>query len=309
MALVFYSLVLDPEPWQAAFAELMPDLDVRVWPEIGDPAEVEVMLAWRPPRGALADMPNLRFLQAFGAGVDQLLADPTIPADLPIARIVDENQTAGMRDYVLAMVLKYHRRLDVYARQQSAAVWNRLPHVDPGERRVAIMGLGELGIAAARTLAMLGFDVAGWSRTPKLIDGVKTYAGAEGWETFLAHADILVCLLPLTPETEGILNAKTFAALPVGAAVINAGRGGHIVLPDLVAALDSGHLCGATLDVFEHEPLKPDDPIWRYPKLDITPHIATISTARTSAARVVENIRRVRAGQSPLNLINRARGY
>jgi len=282
---------------------------MRVWPEIGDPAEIEVMLAWRPPSGALTGMTNLRFLQALGAGVDQLFADPTIPADLPIARLVDDNLTAGMRDYVLAMVLKYHRWLDLYARQQATGLWQRYPHIDPPDRRVGIMGLGALGIAAASALAALDFDIAGWSRTPKTLDGIKTYAGSEGWAPFLAHSDILVCLLPLTPETEGILNAATFAGLPAGATVINAGRGGHLVAADLVAALDSGHLRGATLDVFEREPLKPDDPLWRHPKLDITPHIATISSPRTAAARVAENIRRARAGQPLLNMVDRSRGY
>jgi glyoxylate/hydroxypyruvate reductase A len=228
---------------------------------------------------------------------------------LPIARLVDDNQTAGMRDYVLATVLKYHRRLDVYARQQADRVWNRLPHVDADQRRVGIMGLGALGIAVAKTLRSLDFDVAGWSRTPKDLRGVATYAGVEGWLPFLARSDILVCLLPLTPETRGILDRRTFAALPQGAAVINAGRGGHLIPADLIEALDSGQLGGATLDVFEHEPLKPEDPLWAHKLIDITPHIATISTPRTAAARIVENIRRARAGLPLLDLVDRTRGY
>jgi glyoxylate/hydroxypyruvate reductase A len=308
MVLVYASR-LDPKPWLEAFGRLMPELEVRVWPEIGNPDEVEVLLAWRPPDDAFQRLTKLRFLQVFGMGADQLLRSIPIPPDLPIARLVDPDQTQGMREWVLYHVLRFHRRFHLYDRQQRAAEWVRLPHTDAQQRRIGIMGLGALGSDAARTLAQLNFEVAGWSRSPKEIPGVAAFHGADGLAAFLARTEILVCLLPLTDQTEGILNRDLFHRLPRGACVINAGRGGHCVIEDLLAALDSGQLEAAALDVFPTEPLPADSPIWRHPGITATPHVATIATARSAAGQVVENIRRARAGAALLNLIDRNAGY
>jgi glyoxylate/hydroxypyruvate reductase A len=172
-----------------------------------------------------------------------------------------------------------------------------------------VLGLGAIGGDTAAKLASLGFQVAGWSRTPKALEGIESFHGEAGFLPFLQRTDILVCLLPLTPETTGVLDARAFAALPAGAYVINLARGGHVVEEDLLAAIDGGHLAGATLDVFQTEPLPNGHPFWAHPKVHVTPHIAGLTNPRTSAAQVIENIRRVRAGQPPLNLVDAARGY
>jgi glyoxylate/hydroxypyruvate reductase A len=230
-------------------------------------------------------------------------------ADLPIARLVDENQTAGMTQYVLASVLRYHRQLDVYARLQAERVWRELPHVDACDRRVGILGMGVLGTDAAIALNRLGFDVAGWSRTPKGVPGVASHHGAAGLPALLARTDILVCLLPLTPATEGILCRELFEQLPRGAWLVNAGRGRHLVEEDLLAALDEGLIAGATLDVCRDEPLPPHHRLWSHPKITLTPHIATSATPRTAAAQIAENVRRAREGLALKNQIDRAAGY
>jgi len=309
VALIFHSNVASPAPWIAALQALMPDLEIRVWPEIGDPADAEVMLAWLPPRGSLARLPNLKLLQCMGAGVDQLLADESIPPGLPVARLVNDNQTAGMTEYVLAAVLRYHRRLDEYARFQRDRHWERLPHVDACDRCIGVMGLGDLGRAVADKLALLGFPLVGWSRHPKELAGIDTFHGPDGLQLFLPRCEILVCLLPFTPSTADILRRDLFDRLPRGAHLINAGRGPLLVEEDLLRALDDGRIAGATLDVFRREPLSVDDLLWAHPKLTITPHIATIVTPQSTAPQIVENIRRVRAGLPPRHLIDRSVGY
>jgi glyoxylate/hydroxypyruvate reductase A len=209
---------------------------------------------------------------------------------------------------VVLAVLRHHRQFDHFEREQRAGRWSFALPAQAADRRVGIMGLGELGGAAARSLAGLGFPVAGWSRSEKDLPGIETF-GHAGWRAFLARTDILVCLLPLTADTAGILDAATFAGLPQGAFVINVARGAHLVEDDLIAALDRGQLAGATLDVFRAEPLPAGNPLWRHPKVLITPHVASYSSPATAAAGVVENIARARAGQPLLHQVDRRRGY
>ncbi len=308
MAVMFLSAEDPAEAWRDELRARIPDLDFRIWPEIGDPAEIDVALVWRPPPGELARYPNLKAILSLGAGVDGLIADPTLP-DVPIARMVDPSLTRTMAEYVLLAVLRHHRQFDLFERAQRARKWAFAFPPQAAQRRVGIMGLGELGGAAARTLARHGFTVAGWSRTPKAIKDVTSYAGRSELHPFLHRTDILVCMLPLTAETMGILDAETFAELAHGAYVINVARGGHLVEADLIAALDSGHLGGATLDVFRTEPLPPDHPFWDHPKILITPHIASYCQPATAADGVAENIRRALAGQPLLHQVNRKRGY
>jgi glyoxylate/hydroxypyruvate reductase A len=308
MALLFLSPD-DPAPaWQAALTRLMPTLNVRIWPDSGDPAAIEVALVWRPPRGELRRYPNLKAILSLGAGIDGLLADPTLP-DLPLARMVDPSLTRTMAEYVLLAVLRHHREFDRFEREQRAGNWSFAFPPQAAERRVGVMGLGALGGAAAELLARHGFPVAGWSRTPKSLAGVQGFAGPDQLDPFLARTDILVCLLPLTTATRGILNAGLFARLPVGAYVINVARGAHLVRIDLLEALALGQLAGATLDVFEHEPLPPSDPLWASDKVLITPHVASYCWPETAAPGVVENIRRALAGQPLLHQVDRLRGY
>jgi glyoxylate/hydroxypyruvate reductase A len=308
MALMFLSFDDPADAWRAALLAAVPDLDFRIWPEVGDPAEIDLALVWQPPPGELARYPNLRAILSLGAGIDGLLAQPGQP-DVPVARMVDPSLTRTMTEYVVLAVLRHHRQFDHFEREQRAGRWSYAFPPQAADRRVGIMGLGVLGGAAALSLASHGFPVAAWSRTGKELAGIEGFAGEQSLAAFLARTDILVCLLPLTADTAGILNAATFAGLPPGACLINVARGGHLVEADLIAALDSGQLAGATLDVFREEPLPPDNPLWRHPKVLITPHVASYASPLTAAEGVAENIRRARAGQPLLHQVDRGRGY
>jgi glyoxylate/hydroxypyruvate reductase len=310
VALLFLSPDDPADAWRAELQARIPGLDVRVWPEVGDRADIDIALVWRPPQGELARSryPNLKAILSLAAGIDGLIADPDLP-DVPIARMVDPSLTRTMSEYVLLAVLRHHREFDRFERAQRVREWAYAFPPQAAERRVGIMGLGELGSAAARRLVAEGFQVLGWSRSPKVLDGVVSYAGRSELHAFLHRTDVLVCLLPLTADTVGILDAATFTGLPHGAFVINVARGQHLIERDLVEALDSGHLAGATLDVFREEPLPPESPLWEHPKVLVTPHVASYSLPATAASGVAANIRRVLAGEPLLHQVDRARGY
>ncbi|HLS69595.1 MAG TPA: glyoxylate/hydroxypyruvate reductase A, partial [Kiloniellales bacterium] len=242
-------------------------------------------------------------------GVDHIAADPQRPKHLPVVRMVEEGLTAGMTEFVVMQVLFHHRDMLTYQRQAKERLWQEISAIPAHQRRVSILGLGVLGQDAARMLVRFGFDVAGWSRSPKQVEGVACYHGSQGLEEMLPRSDILVCLLPLTPDTRGILDADLFAKLPRGACVINVGRGGHQVEQDLLAALQSGQLREATLDVFEEEPLPSDSALWDHPQVVVTPHIASMTMPDTAAKSVAENIMRMEAGQPPLNVVDFELGY
>jgi glyoxylate/hydroxypyruvate reductase A len=309
MAVLFKSHLDDPEAWRSALLALAPDLDFRVWPETGALDEIEAALVWAPEPGDLTRYPNLRLIASLGAGVDNILSDPGLPPGVPITRIVDPDLTRQMSEYALTQILRFHRRMDDYERQQKEGVWRVLAQPLTGERRVGILGLGVLGGDLARKLVALGFDVAGWSRTPKELEGVTGFAGEEGLDGFLAGTEILVCLLPLTPETEGILDKKLLGALPEGAYLVNCARGEHLIEADLVAALDRGRIAGAALDVYRAEPLAPDHPFWAHPKVIMTPHCASVTTPASSAPQFLDNLERAREGRAPVNLVDPSRGY
>lgn len=309
MTLLFYSKPDDPDQWRAALQAIDPSLEVRIWPDMGAVADIETAFVWRPPTGLLASLPNLTLIQSLGAGIDHVLADEALPDGVPMARLVDPALTSQMVEYVVLAALHHHRRIEDYRGFQARSEWRQLPPADTETTRVGVMGVGVIGAKVARALQGFGFQVAGWSRTPSAHDGIESFHGTHGLGPFLARSDIVACLLPLTPETEGILDAKAFAALPEGAYVINAARGGHLNEEDLLAALDSGHLSGAWLDVCREEPLPADSPLWHHAKVILTPHIAGWVLPRTASAQVIENIGLVRAGRAPLNLVDRARGY
>lgn len=310
MALLFVTDFDDPQDWVPALKAELPDLDVRVWPEIGDPAEIVYALAWNPKPGLLASLPNLKAVFSLGAGVDGILADDSLPKTVPLVRMVDDSLTEGMVEYVVLQVLDWHRQADIYRGQQRKALWRPRRQKLARERAVGVMGLGELGRATAAALAMLKFDVAGWSRSVRTMDGVTCFDGAgQGFGHFLARSEVLICLLPLTRETDGILCGKTFARLPMGTYLINAARGGHLVETDLLAALGSGRIAGAALDVFADEPLPRGHPFWRDPRITITPHVASVTHARTAAKSVAANIRRGEAGEALESLVDLQRGY
>jgi glyoxylate/hydroxypyruvate reductase len=309
MALLFRSSVDSAARWSGQLAGLMPGLDIRIWPQIGDPAQIDYALVWRPEPGLLASLPNLKLILSLGAGVDHILADPHLPPGVPIARLVDPYLTDAMSEYVVLQVLRLHRRDLDYRAQQEAEIWRELPQKNAGERPVGILGFGEIGQDAGRKLKGLGFPVSGWSRRQRTVAGFSTYAGAAGLARLLAATEILVCLLPLTAETQGILCAETFAGLPKGAGLVNAGRGGHLVEEDLIPALDGGRLSAAALDVFRDEPLPAGHPFWRHPRILVTPHIAGTTNPLTAAPIVLDNIRRFEEGRPLLNRVDPARGY
>ena len=214
-----------------------------------------------------------------------------------------------MAEWVLLQVLRFHRQGMEYEQFQREGRWVKLPAPETSTKRVGILGMGALGAQAATTIAALGFDVAGWSRTRKEIAGVKSFAGADEFDAFLARTDILCCLLPLTPETTDIIDADTLAKLPKGAFVVNSGRGAQLVEEDLLAALESGHIAGASLDVFRTEPLPKDHPFWTHPKVQVWPHVSAQTNAESGADQVAENIRRIFAGETPINVVSRERKY
>lgn len=300
-----------PDWWARELERTDPALDIRIWPDAGDAGEIVYALAWKPPAGALGAYPNLKVVYSLGAGVDHLFDDPEFPVHAAVARVVDPYLTAGMREYVLLHVLRYHKSQPAFDAQQRERVWDdrarELKQAD--ERQVAILGLGELGRSCAEALAALGFDVAGWSRTAKDIAGVTCFHDRGGLDAMLGRTEILVCLLPLTPETEGILCADLFSRLPKGAFLINAGRGGHLVEDDLIPALESGRLAHATLDVFREEPLPDGHPFWDHPKITVTPHAASITDPRSVARQIAGDIARVAAGGMPANSVDPKLGY
>jgi glyoxylate/hydroxypyruvate reductase len=309
MALLFRSTVDSAARWRAQLTKLTQELDIRVWPDIGDPAEIDYALVWRPEPGFLASLPNLKLILSLGAGVDHLLGDPQLPPSVPIVRLVDRHLTDAMSEYVVLQVLRLHRHDLDYRAQQEARVWRELDQKNAIERRVGILGFGELGQDAARKLKALGFDVAAWSRSEKTLDGIASYAGAAGLSPMLARSEILICLLPLTTETAGILNARNLGSLPRGAAIVNAARGAHVVEDDLIAAIASGQISAAVLDVFHDEPLPADHPFWHHPRVVVTPHVAAFTNPATAAPIIFDNIRRFEAGHPLLNRIDPARGY
>jgi glyoxylate/hydroxypyruvate reductase A len=294
--------------WCAALTRLLPDQEVRLFPELGNRADIEYALVYAPPPGLLASLPNLKTIFSLWAGIDHLKSDPELPP-VPVVRMVERGMTLGMAQHVALQALAASRNLLVYLRQQRAEVWHQCPYRAPWDWRVGIMGLGALGLAAAHKLRGLDFQVAGWSRSPK--DGIDfpCYHGTRQRDEFLAATDILVCLLPLTDVTKGILNGELFARLPRGAVVINCARGGHLVEADLLEALDSGQLGGAALDVFEEEPLPKGHPFWAHPKIVVTPHVAALTGPETAVESIAENIRRLEKGEPPHNEVDFGRGY
>ena len=309
MTLLFVS---EPDPggrWRAALEAERPALAVRVHPDTGPVEDIRYALVWRPPAGLLASLPNLEVVFSIGAGVDGILSDGSLPRDKPLVRMVSDGLTGDMVEYVVCHVLRWHCDVEGHAASQAKRVWTPRRR-RPAERTgVGILGLGVLGQAAARALLPFGFAVRGWSRSPKSVEGVDCHAGWDALPRFLSQCDVLVCLLPLTEETRGILCQRTFAHLPHGAYLINAARGGHLVEEELIPALEAGVLSGATLDVFNTEPLPQDHPFWRHRAITITPHDASLTPIESGARYVAGQIERYEAGLPLENLVDFERGY
>ena len=306
MRVAFHCPWPNAEAWLAALRAGGPEFAFVSWPALDEPEAIEAAVVWRPPADMLQQLSNLRVICAMGAGVDYLFHPGIEPPQAPVVRLVDPIMCERMASYVLAAVLYHQRQLGQYREQQRQRLWRQAMHPDTADVRIGIMGLGPMGRASAELLARVGYDVAAWSRRPRSTAGVHCFAGPDEFVEFLGRSDFLVCVLPLTPATRGILNRATFDALPEGAGVINAARGAHLIEADLIAALDAGRLAGAVLDVVSLEPLPEDHPLWRHPKVLITPHVASLSNPSTGAAQIVATLRAVQAGERPAHVVDPA---
>jgi glyoxylate/hydroxypyruvate reductase A len=307
MALLILMPERDPAELVAGLAQLDADLEVRVWPDVDRPEAVEAVVAWNHPPGVLKQLPNLQLVISYGAGVDHMLQDPSLPEGVSLARIVDPQLVTDMVEYVVGAVIAWRRGWARYAELQVRAVWDPQPYSRASS--VLVLGMGQLGSAVARALTSLGHKVCGWSRSPADVDGVTSVSGNDGLVAALPEADIVICLLPLTPATDQLLDHRLLARMRPGSLLLNLGRGRHIVEPDLLAGLDRGRPGAAWLDVFADEPLPSDHLFWRHPMVTMTPHVASLTDPVSAARLIMAELHRLRRGQPPLHPVDRRRGY
>lgn len=298
------------EAWRVRLSAHLPAGETLVLaPQVTDKSAVDVALAANPRWGELATYPNLRFIQSLWAGVDGLLGDPALPRNVTLARLVDPGMAQSMAEGAIAAALYLHRQFPAYLRQQESRTWRQQPQPIAAHRKVGVLGFGNMGEPVARGLAALGFPVCAWGQRPRSVTGIAYFSGADGLEQVLRESQILINLLPLTATTTGILNADLFNRLPTGAALINFGRGGHLRDEDLLAALQTGHLSHAALDVFHREPLPTDHPFWSHPQVTVLPHVAATTDPESAAPIALQNVAAFRAGRPLEGLVSLARGY
>ncbi len=283
------------------------DLEVRVWPDTGDKSDIEFVIVWDHPTGELKKYPNLKVIASFGAGVDHIFKDTDLPKQVPITKIVDKNLTRQMCEYVAGVIFNHRLRLTEYSEFQAAAIW--APKEARQGNNVCLLGLGNIGRCAAEYLTVLGFSVSGWSQSRKDIENVTTFHGEKSLGKAISDADYIVCLLPLTPNTENILDKTLFSKARKGAYLINVGRGGHLNEDDLLEALYQGQMSGACLDVFRTEPLPDDHPFWRHPKIHLTPHTASLTDIDQAATQFYENYQNMKDNRPLINQVDVTKGY
>ena len=312
MALLIYGLDTDEvgssQSWRDTLTELLPEMEVRIFPDVGNTSEIVYLAFMRPDFDAIPPLPNLKAMFSRSAGVEAFIDHPRLPR-VPLGKIEPADGDPMMTEYVIMHVLRLHREMPLYEQAQANRTWLRRPIVRPSERRIGFLGLGLMAKAPALVLKSLGFPVSAWVRNPKPDAEIPIYHGSGQFDQFMRQTDIAVCLLPLTRETEGILSARTFALMPKGAMLINIGRGRHVVYADLLAALDSGQLSHAALDALHPEPLPPDSPLWLHPKVTVMPHVARRPTVRQLATEIAANIISIEAGGGLLQEIDKTMGY
>lgn len=300
------------DPWVRDFAEHLPEAEVVVWHD-GQPsapcAPFDYALVWSPPAALMDQLASVKAIFVAGAGVDALLKFGDALPHVPLIRLGDAGMAAQMIDYVTHAVLRYFRRFDDYEKQARRGVWAPLPAFERADFSIGVMGMGALGQRVLDALAPFGFPLRGWSRALKQRDGVACYAGAEGLDAFLAGTRVLVCMLPLTPETNNLLDRATLAKLPAGAYLINVARGGHVAEPDLLTLIRAGHIAAATLDVFRNEPLPAPHPFWDEPRITMTPHIAALTMRRDSVVQIAAKVRALARGEAVADMVDRHQGY
>lgn len=309
MSLLILSPTRETNSWVQAIKEVDANIDVFVYSEPVDNNSVEFVLAWNHPYGSLKNYPNLKCISSMGAGVDYLLKDPELPKDVLLTRIVDPELSKTMFEFILAMVMNHLRGLTQFKQLQISEKWEPATYKRIEDTRIGIMGLGEIGSYVAEHLMKMGFAVNGWAQIQKPNCKADVYLGSSDLETFMQSTDILVCLLPSTPKTIGLLNKKTLQYLPKGASLINVARGDILVDEDLIDILDSGHLKTASLDVFTQEPLANDHPFWKHKKINITPHVASLTNPKMVAPQIVENYWKMKKGEELLHEVSREKGY
>jgi len=309
MKIVIISPGYDTRDWEDALWDENPDLEIEVYPDDTNRENTDFILAWNPPKDVFHKYPNLKVVASMGAGIRHITKNKSLSAEVSVTKIEDDQLIEDLQYFVLTSVLNYCRNIPYYVAQQQQKNWHRIPYKQPKETRVGVLGLGNIGLPVAQLLAMNNFKVSGWSNSEKEIENINTFAGQDGLPSFVENLDVVVCLLPLTDDTEDILNEALFAQMPKGAYLINVGRGAHLVESDLLEALDNEQLSGAALDVFQDEPLPKDHPFWENEKITITPHTASVTKPASVAHQITENHKRLKEGKELKHTISRNKGY
>jgi glyoxylate/hydroxypyruvate reductase A len=309
MSLLLIAPDRDMNPWAEALQAEDPNIDIEIWPDVGDKSNVQFAVSWNQPKHLLDSYPNMKAISSLGAGVDHLLDDEALPESVTICRVVAPSLVQQMKEYVLGTVINIQRNLVQYIRQKDLGRWEARSHPLAEDVGVGVMGLGELGRPVATQLAQIGYSVSGWSQSAKEMDAVTTFAGTDQLQPFLEETQILVCLLPLTSETKDILALDLFKDLKDPSWIINVARGEHLVDEDLIYALDSGIVEGAWLDVFDEEPLPDKHAFWNRENIIVTPHIASITKPSEVAEQIVENYKRTLSGLELNYVVDRQQGY
>ena len=294
--------------WVSALQQCDPEIPIIDYRDSHQPSDVKMMLVWKQPQGIFSTYPNLECVSSMGAGVDFIFEDPSYRKQIPMTRVVDPLLVSDMEEFVSAQIYNYLKGLHIYTGNMQQALWEQKPYLRKSDVSIGILGLGVLGSATAMSLSKQGFKVQGWSQSQKIIEGVSCYDGTA-LDVFLSQSDILVNLLPLTPQTRGILNANLFSKLPKGSFLIQVARGPHLEEKDLLEALDQGQISGAALDVFSQEPLDKNHPFWTHKKVLITPHCASISAHSSVAPQIIDNYKRLLKAQTLLNQVDTVKGY